>query len=92
MHLELPEELERYISAVVENGEFTSREELLADALRLHRDRAAKLNTLRNELQLAMDELDRGEGITINNDEEHREYWAAMRRQVLEEREASVNP
>jgi Arc/MetJ-type ribon-helix-helix transcriptional regulator len=92
MPLEPPEELERYLDDAVAKGDFESREALLAEAVRLHRDRAAKLKWLRDEIQKGIDEIDRGEYITINNEEEHREYWAAIRRQVLEEREVGVNP
>lgn len=90
MQLALPVELLRYLDDAVARGEFASHEELIVDAVRRHREYAAKLQNLRDDLQLAIDELDRGEGITISNEEEHRKYWAAIRRKVLEEREAGV--
>ncbi|MGC1274076.1 MAG: type II toxin-antitoxin system ParD family antitoxin [Planctomycetaceae bacterium] len=92
MPLELPEELERYVSAAVENGEFASREELIADAVRLHRDYAAKLQSLRDDLQVAIDELDRGEGYEFRNEQELHEFFEEIAREgrkSLAERKAS---
>lgn len=84
MPFELPEELERYISTAVENGDFASREELVSDALRLHRERAERLRTLRAEVQKGIDELDRGDAYEIRGDEELRAFFNEIDREGKE--------
>lgn len=91
MHLELPEELERYVSTAVESGEFASREELIVDAVRRHRERAERLKTLRAEIQKGIDELDRGEVYELHGDEELHEFFEEIKREARAAHDASVS-
>ena len=84
MQVELPAELESYLRDAVARGDFASREELLADAVRLHRDYVDKLRALRADLQVAVDALDRGEGYDIRTEEEHHAFFREIDREGRE--------
>lgn len=57
-----PPELERFIEDEVASGKYRSEEEVVCAALRLLREREARLQALRDEILPALEELDRGEG------------------------------
>ena len=84
MNVDLPSELESYLRDSVARGEFASEGELLADALRLHRERAGRLRDLRRDIAEAIDSLDRGEGRVIANEDEHRAFFAEIETRALE--------
>jgi putative addiction module CopG family antidote len=81
MQIELPHELERYLSDSIASGDFTSRQELLIDAVRLHRERTEKLRTLRADLQFGVDALNRGEGHTLRTPAERRAFFEEIERE-----------
>ena len=56
-------ELEQFIDQAVACGKYRSRDEVIADGLRLLRERERRRDSLVAELQAGVDELDRGEGI-----------------------------
>ena len=84
MSINLPDELQRYLDDAVARGEFASREELLTDAVRLHRERAERIKALRAEIQKGIDELDRGEVHEIHGDEELRAFFDEIDREGKE--------
>ncbi len=68
MNVSLTPELERLVGVKVKTGMYHSASEVIRDALRLliERDRLRELRVeeLRKEIQVGLDELDRGEGIS----------------------------
>ena len=67
MNVSLTRELEEYVSRKVKMGLYKSASEVVREALRLlrQRDRADRgaLDELHREIQIGLDQLDRGEGI-----------------------------
>ncbi len=57
MQIELSKELEQTINTAMLSGKFKSPEECISEAIK-----ALKLQWLNEELQIGIDELDRGEG------------------------------
>ncbi len=72
MHVSLTAELESRIKSKVESGLYNNASEVVREALRFmdsHEDwiHELKLAHLREQLQLGIDPLDRGEGIVIQS-------------------------
>lgn len=67
MNVSLTPELERRIAEKVESGLYTTASEVVREALRLlfeaDEAREQRLARLRADIQLGLDQLDRGEGI-----------------------------
>lgn len=72
MNVSLTPQLESYIKQKVDAGMYTSVSEVVREALRLLEERDAikemKLAALRRDIQDGVDELDRGEGISLDMD------------------------
>jgi len=66
MNVSLTPELERWVATKVENGRYKSASEVVREGLRMLQEReqehAARLESLRREIQVGADQLDRGEG------------------------------
>jgi Arc/MetJ-type ribon-helix-helix transcriptional regulator len=84
VRLELPADLEDYLRETVATGEFASEEAILADALRLHRERAVRLRSLRLDLREAVDSLDRGEGRLVATLEDGKAFLEELERRGRE--------
>lgn len=72
MHISLTPELESRIKAKVESGLYNNASEVIREALRFmetHEDwiHEIKLTRLREQLKIGVDQLDRGEGITVES-------------------------
>lgn len=67
MNVSLTPELERYINEKVEAGSYRSASEVVRESVRLmqrvEEDRAARLAALRRDIDEAVAQMDRGEGI-----------------------------
>ena len=74
MHISLTAELESRIKSKVESGLYNNASEVIREALRfmdIHEDwiQELKLARLREQLQVVVNQLERGEGITIESKE-----------------------
>lgn len=72
MHVSLTNELESRVKAKVESGLYNNASEVIREALRfmdIHEDwiHEVKLARLREQLKVGTDQLDRGEGITLES-------------------------
>ncbi|MHA7880555.1 MAG: type II toxin-antitoxin system ParD family antitoxin [Saccharospirillum sp.] len=72
MHVSLTAELESRVKAKVESGLYNNASEVIREALRFmdtHEDwiREVKLAQLREQLKVGTNQLDRGEGITVES-------------------------
>ena len=63
MNVSLTPELEKLVNDEVKSGRYKSASEVVREGLRLIRLREAKLEALRRDLQVGIDELDKGKGI-----------------------------
>jgi hypothetical protein len=55
-----PHDMEGYVQQKLASGQFGSREELTAEALRVYRELEIKHAQLKSDVQAAIDECDRG--------------------------------
>lgn len=73
VELSLPPDLEAFVDAKIASGQYSSRAEMLQAALVFLRDedraREAKLDELRRDIQIGLDELQQGLGTPLNMDE-----------------------
>ncbi|MCL2639665.1 MAG: type II toxin-antitoxin system ParD family antitoxin [Phycisphaerales bacterium] len=79
MNISLTPELELFIQTKVESRMYQTASEVVREALRLmvreDQDRQAKLEALKRDVQLGLDQLDRGEYIEIRNEEEAKAFF-----------------
>lgn len=72
MNISLTPELEKFIQNKVDSKMYQTASEVVREALRLLADhdqtRQAKLEALRRDIQVGLDQLDRGEYIEIKSD------------------------
>ena len=61
MAITIPEELQAFVSRGVVSGGFRSVDEAVQEGLKLLRDREDKLEALRNDLQVGIDQFDAGQ-------------------------------
>ena len=62
MTLTLPPELQAYVDRQVQAGKFASADAAVAEAVQRMKAREEMIDGLRREVQVGIDELDRGEG------------------------------
>ena len=74
----LPPELQDFVQQEVAAGRYQSAEEVLADGLRLLRER--KIYSLRQDIAAGMAQLDRNEGIELNDDQSLRDFFEDIKR------------
>ena len=55
-----PPDIEAYVQQKIASGQFRSRDELAAEAVRLYRDLEAKHQRLKSDIQAAIDEANQG--------------------------------
>jgi antitoxin ParD1/3/4 len=73
MMVNLREDMADQIKTRLESGRFSSTDELFAEALRLLMERETARDALRREIQIGIDEIERGEGIPAD------EAWARLK-------------
>ena len=70
MHVSLTEVLDKYVKEQVAMGHYNNASEVIRDALRLKIEqdalKRAKLEALRRDIDIAWDQLDRGEGVELD--------------------------
>jgi antitoxin ParD1/3/4 len=60
MEIVIPDELKSFVSSGVASGRFRSEDEAIREGLNLLKEREQKLDALRADLQLGIDQLDAG--------------------------------
>ncbi|HEV7403527.1 MAG TPA: type II toxin-antitoxin system ParD family antitoxin [Chthoniobacteraceae bacterium] len=87
MNVSLTPELEELVARKVQSGRYQSASEVVREGLRLLEDqdrlRAAQLGEVSRKIQVGLDQLDRGEGISGHEalEELNRKSAAARRKQ-----------
>lgn len=61
MNVSLTKELEKFVNQEVSGGLYGSASEVVREALRLLKERETRLNILRKELAIGIEQADRGE-------------------------------
>jgi antitoxin ParD1/3/4 len=83
---EIPVEFESFIEYQLITGRYRSAQEVISDALRLLRDQ--KLEGMRREIQVGIDELDRGEEIVIEDEPALKRFFDDLEAEARAEIEA----
>ena len=84
-----PPELSQYVQQKVASGEFQSEDDFIAEATRLYRELEARHDRLRRDVDHAIQQIDCGQGIKLNDEDELRRFFddvKARGRQRLEAR------
>ena len=71
MNVSLPDPLNDYVQGLISGGTYTSASEVVREGLRLLQQRNAALDALRKEIQVGIDELDRGESYSLDEVKAH---------------------
>jgi antitoxin ParD1/3/4 len=82
----IPAEFEQFVQGQLACGAYHSTEEMLSDALKLLRQRDLEL--LRQEVQVGIDELDRGEGILIEDERALKDFFDGIEEEGRKELQA----
>ncbi len=77
MTVEIPPELQPFVQHVIEIGNFSNEAEVVGEALRLLRQR--QLYELRADIDAAVVQLDRGEGIEMEGEQALRAFFADIK-------------
>jgi antitoxin ParD1/3/4 len=88
MTVEIPPDLQQFVHQVIDNGSFKSETEVVGQALRLLQQRQQKIEELRQEIQVGLDQLDRSEGIELKDEEELRLFFEDIKRRGRERLDA----
>lgn len=73
MTVEIPPELQPFVQHVIDAGNFSNEAEVVGEALRLLRQR--QLYELRADIDAAAAQLDRGEGIELEDEQALRDFF-----------------
>ena len=82
----IPSEFEPFIQFQLATGRYQSTEDIVSDALRLLQNQ--NLENLQKEIQVGIDELDRGEAIVIDDERGLRRFFEDIESEVRAEIDA----
>ena len=88
MTVEIPSDFQQFVHSVIDAGSYKNETEVVGEALRLLQDRQQRIEELRREIQPALDQLDRGEGIEIKDEKELRLFFEDIKKRGRERLEA----
>lgn len=83
MNVSLTPELEKYIAARVKSGMFGSASEVVREALRLLRERDARIEYLRREIDIGLEDLKAGRVVELDDKTADRIKTEGRRRLAL---------
>ena len=78
MLVEIPSEYQAFVKTAVESGEFQSETQVVGASLRLLAERDRRREEFRREVQVGLDQLDRGE-YTEYDDESLKEFFEQIK-------------
>ena len=90
MPVDIPPELEQFVRHALDEGTFGSESEMVGEALRLLQQRQRQLDELRQEVKPALEQLDRGEGIELD-DQSLGGFFDAVKERGRKRREAGLD-
>ncbi len=76
--------LERFVEQQIANGKYGTREEVLAAGLRLLQAREQELEAIRAVVRVGLDELARGDGIVLEDEEARRAFFEDIKQRGRE--------
>lgn len=88
----LPPELESFVGRAVNSGKYRTRDEVIQAALRLLEERERHRDALVADLRVGLDELDRGEGIDLNEQENVKGFFDGIKSRGRERLQNKTSP
>lgn len=86
--IKLPDQMAEFIRERVASGRYIDKNDVVLAGLRLleehEREHELKLDRLRKEIQLGLDDIENGRYVDLNNEEDLQAYSQALRRRVRE--------
>ena len=82
----LPPELQHFVEQELASGRYRSRDEVICEGLRLLRER--RLYELRREIDVGLEQLDRGEGIEFEDEQALKAFFEDIKQRGRERLEA----
>ena len=86
------DDLERFVEQQIVGGKYGTREEVLVAGLRLLQEREQELEAIRAVVRVGLDELARGEGIVLEDEEARRGFFEDIKRRGREALRAETQP
>ena len=68
MSVDIPAEFQQFVQSAVQSGSFHSEAEVVGEALRLLQQRQSRFEKLKSQIESAIGQLDRGEGIQLDDE------------------------
>jgi antitoxin ParD1/3/4 len=68
-------DLQAFIQQAIASGKYRSEAEVVSEGLRLLQEKERKLDALRQDLQVGLDQLENGEGIVLADDQARQEFF-----------------
>ena len=87
MTVEIPPEFTDFVQGIIASGDYRSEAEVVVEALRVLQQREQRLQELRQEIQPALERLDRGEGKELDLEEVKARGMTEVGAQLLRRRE-----
>ncbi len=84
MEIHLTPEQESFVRHAIDAGRFDTPEQAVSEALNSLAERERQLLALRAEIQIGIDQLDRGEGILLESTEDLYEFFEDIKRKGRE--------
>jgi len=78
----IPEELKGFVETEIASGKYRSPEEVVATALRLLKERERRLDGLRADLHIGLEQLEKGQGTVIADETAHDAFFADMEKRL----------
>ena len=82
--------LERFVEQQIADGKYRTREEVLSAGLRLLQERERELETIRAVVRVGLDELARGDGIVLQDEEARRSFFEDIKQHGRESLKAEL--
>ena len=78
MTVEIPLNYQAFVKTVIDHGQFQTEEQVVGEALRLLAERNRRVEEFRREVQVGLDQLERGE-YTEYDDESLKEFFEQIK-------------
>lgn len=96
MNVSLTPELEAFVHEKVASGRYTSASEVVRESLRLLEEREwlreRRIDDLRKEIQIGIDDIRNGNYIELNSDQEVRDFFEDIKKRGRERLDSARKP
>jgi antitoxin ParD1/3/4 len=88
LRISLPDDLIAFVESEVSSGQYPNQDEYFRDILELHKSEGRRLADLKAEIELGIEQADRGELVEYDSVEDCVNHTIVAGRKLLEERKA----